>query len=107
VSRTFLQQQNVHVLDWPAKSPDLSPIEHIWNVLGRRVRRRRNQPTNLHELAHALTEEWDNIPANVIRHYIGSMRRRCNAVIHANGGQTRLHYGPLTSLLTDKITASQ
>jgi len=32
VSRTFLQQQNVHVFDWPAKSPDLSPIEHVWDV---------------------------------------------------------------------------
>jgi len=32
VSRTFLQQQNVNVLDWPANSPDLSPIEHVWDV---------------------------------------------------------------------------
>jgi len=90
VSRTFLQQQNVHVLDWPVKSPDLSHIEHVWDVLGRRVRRRRNQPTNLQELAQALTEEWDSIPANVIQRYNGSMRRRCNAVIQAIGGHTLL-----------------
>jgi len=89
VSRTFLQQQNVHVLDGPAKSPDRFPIEHVWDVLGRRVRRRRHQPTNLQELAQALTEEWDNFPANVIRRFIGSIRRRCNAVIQPNGGHTR------------------
>jgi len=76
------------MLDWPAKSPHLSPIEHVWDVLGRRVRRRRNQPTNLQELNQALREEWDNIPPNVMRRYIGSMRRRCNAVIQANGGHT-------------------
>jgi len=52
------------VLDWPAMSPDQSPIEHVWDVLGRRVRRRRYQPTNFQELAQALTEEWDNISAN-------------------------------------------
>jgi len=85
VSRTFLEQLNVHVLDWP----DLSPIERVWDVLGRRVRRRRNQPTYLQDVAQALTDEWDNIPANVIRRFIRSMRRRCNAVIQANGGHTR------------------
>jgi len=49
----------------------------------------KNHPTNFQELAQALTEEWDIIPANVIRRYIGSMRRRCNAVIQANDGHTR------------------
>lgn len=89
VSRTFLQDSNVEVLDWPSKSPDLSPIEHIWDVLGRRLRGRQNQPANLQELAQALIQEWDNIPANVIRRHTSSMRRRVNAVINANGGHTR------------------
>ena len=37
---TVLQRNNIATLDWPAKSPDLSPIEHFWDVLGRKVRRR-------------------------------------------------------------------
>uniref|UniRef100_A0A673YR65 Tc1-like transposase DDE domain-containing protein n=1 Tax=Salmo trutta TaxID=8032 RepID=A0A673YR65_SALTR len=36
--RDFLQDRNVSVLPWPAKSPDLNPIEHIWDLLDRRMR---------------------------------------------------------------------
>ncbi|KAK3091830.1 hypothetical protein FSP39_022977 [Pinctada imbricata] len=48
VCSIYLQQQHVNVLPWPAKSPDLSPIEHLWDVLDRRIRRR--APSTLQEL---------------------------------------------------------
>ena len=38
IVQQFLQQNNVDHLDWPARSPDLSPIEHVWDILGQRVR---------------------------------------------------------------------
>ena len=57
----FLQDRNVSVMPWPAKSPDLNPIEHIWELLDRRVRARAIPPTNVRELAGALVEEWGNI----------------------------------------------
>jgi len=65
VSRTFLRQNNVQVLDWPARSPDLSPIKQVWDVLGRRDRRRQNKPRNLQELAQALIQEWGNNLFNI------------------------------------------
>uniref|UniRef100_A0AAZ3RP06 Tc1-like transposase DDE domain-containing protein n=1 Tax=Oncorhynchus tshawytscha TaxID=74940 RepID=A0AAZ3RP06_ONCTS len=52
----FLQDRNISVL--PAKSPELNPIEHIWDLLDRRVRARSNPPRNVWELAGALVEEW-------------------------------------------------
>ena len=43
----FLQQNNVDHLDWPARSHDLSPIEHVWDILGQRVRQRIPRPRTL------------------------------------------------------------
>lgn len=82
----YLHQNNVNVLPWPAYSPDLSPIEHIWDQLGQAVSRRAVRPVNRQELIHALQEEWDNIPQFRIQRLVRSMRRRCRACLDANGG---------------------
>ena len=85
----FLTTNNVNVMEWPSMSPDLSPIEHIWDKLDRRVRARPNQPSNLPQLQATLLQEWNNLPNNIVRRYIRSMRNRCRAVINSNGGHTR------------------
>ena len=89
ININFLRQQNVNVLPWPALSPDLSPIEHLWDQLGRQVRRRRQQPETLAELANALRQEWQRIPMERINRLIASMRRRCQATINNRGSFTR------------------
>ena len=50
VTRDFLRQHSVNVMDSPAVSPDMNPIEQTWYELGRRVRERPNPPQNLREL---------------------------------------------------------
>lgn len=87
-TQTVLLQNNIEVLDWPAKSPDLSPIEHLWDHIGRNVHNR-DDVNNVRDLERALHEEWIRIPLHVIRTLLNSMRRRCLAVIQAQGGHTR------------------
>lgn len=84
-----LQEVGVPQLEWPALSPDLNPIEHLWDQLSRRVQDRPHPPRSIPALRQALTEEWAAIPQNRIRRLVNSMRRRCQAVIDAQGGNTR------------------
>ena len=87
VTRDFLAQNNVNVLPWPAVSPDLNPIEHIWDELGRRCRSN-HIINNVADLENALQVEWQRIPNNVIQRYVHSMRRRLLKCIQVHGGHT-------------------
>ena len=89
VATTFLQQQGVVRMNWPARSPDLNPIEHAWDVLGRRVRALNPPAATLQELGQHLQQEWQAIPQATLRGLVESMRRRCTAVLNVNGGHTR------------------
>ena len=85
-----LATNRIPVLDWPSLSPDMSPIEHAWNELARRISARRQPPRNVNELTNALINEWNNIPQQVMANLVLSMRRRCTACTVANGSYTLL-----------------
>ena len=89
VVNDFLQQQGVVRMNWPARSPDLNPIEHLWDVLGRRVRAINPPAATLQELSQRLQQEWLAIPQATLRRLVDSMRRRCGACLNSNGGHTR------------------
>ncbi|GFX49828.1 transposable element Tcb2 transposase [Trichonephila clavipes] len=54
----------------------MNPIEHVWDVLGRRIAGRQPPPQTLQELERALLEEWDRIPQLVINSLIDCMPQR-------------------------------
>ncbi|GFU39460.1 putative RNA-directed DNA polymerase from transposon BS [Trichonephila clavipes] len=71
-----LQSEDITRMDWPAYSPDFNPIEHVWDMLGRRIAPFQPPPICLPELRRALLDEWCNIPQNQIHNLILSMPRR-------------------------------
>ena len=75
----------VNVLAWPSRSPDLNPIEHVWDVIGREVRIR--GPRNVLQLQKFVVEEWNGIARYTCLRYIASMRSHYQAIIRANGSQ--------------------
>ncbi|KAL0193070.1 hypothetical protein M9458_011366, partial [Cirrhinus mrigala] len=81
VCQQFLQDEGIDAMDWPAHSPDLNPIEHIWDIMSRSIHQRHVAPQTVQELVDAL---------ETIRHLIRSMPRHCREVIQARGGHA--HY---------------
>ncbi|GFV93905.1 transposable element Tcb1 transposase [Trichonephila clavipes] len=80
----FLQSEDITRMDWPAYSPDLNPIEHVWDMLGRRIVARQPRPTCLPELRSALLDEWCNISQDQIDNLILSMPRRWSTTSPVN-----------------------
>ena len=67
-------------LPWPAQSPDLNPIEHVWDRLEKGIRQRKTPPKNIHELTVAVEEEWLKLDSNFLENLVESMPRRIKAV---------------------------
>ena len=68
-------------------SPDLNPIEHLWGILKRKAENR--QVSNIHQLREIITEEWQNIPAEICANLVNSMPSRIKAVIKSNTSRTK------------------
>jgi transposase len=85
--RMDIMENNIEVLPHPAMSPDLNPIEHLWDMMGRRLRDLERQPINLQELGAALQQIWHEIPQATIRPCI-NMHNRLQEVIRRRGGNT-------------------
>ncbi len=73
VVQAYLEQEGIDVMGWPARAPDLHPIEHLWDILQRRVSGRQNPPATVQALTAALREEWKGINQVSVHHLIRSM----------------------------------
>ncbi|GFW14587.1 transposable element Tc1 transposase [Trichonephila clavipes] len=81
-----LDSEGIQRLVWPARSPDLNPIENVWDTLGRPVAGRNYPPTNKNTLIRALTEEWDKLPQQLLDNVVQSMVRRVECCITLHSG---------------------
>ena len=77
------------VLDWPAQSPNLNPIEHVWHQLILRLNKYPTRATTISELEERIERGWYKFTKEGCLKYIDSLPRRINAVIRSRGGPTR------------------
>ncbi|GFS88087.1 transposable element Tcb2 transposase [Trichonephila clavipes] len=81
----LLESEDIERMDWPARSPDLNPIEHVWDFLGRRLAARTLPPVTIREHRLALQDEWAAMPLQLFDTLILSMGRRCETCLAVRG----------------------
>ncbi|GFS69279.1 DDE_3 domain-containing protein [Trichonephila clavipes] len=87
VQTLFPQFENITRMDWPAYSPNLNPIEHVWDMFGQRIAACQPPPICLAELRRALLDVWCNIPQDEFDNLILSMLSHGKACIAPSGRQ--------------------
>ena len=85
LEQDYITEVGFRVMEWLACSPDLNPIEHLWDELKQRIRARLHAPTLISDPFVAVEEEWLNIPQETILNLIRSMPNRIRDVIRARG----------------------
>lgn len=85
----WFQDQNITLLSWPAQSPDLNPIEHLWGILKRKIYDYEFPAEGVDEIWQRAAEAWSRITPEEVQNLISSMPRRIAAVIRAKGGHTK------------------
>jgi hypothetical protein len=88
-AKSWFEDNDFKVLLWPAQSPDLNPIEHLWDHVKRKLAGYEVAPSGMLELWERVEEEWNKIDAEVCQNLIESMPRRVAAVLKAKGGYTK------------------
>ena len=83
----MFNDDQITVMDWPAQSPDLNPIENLWNQIKTMVQKQ--NPTSVKELWTDINSAWKGFQSDKLNNLIVSMSRRCATLIRTTGGPTR------------------
>lgn len=87
-TQRFLYLNHINVLEWPACSPDLNPIENIWGHIVRAIYAGNKQYITVTELKQAILRAWNNISLQKFQNHVNSMPERIFQVIQRNGKPT-------------------
>ena len=85
-----LREVGITPISWPPYSPDLNPVESLWNLLKNYIQVNSPELNGVRQVRSAtlrilLGEAWNSIPPEELLSLVGSMHERCVAVLEANG----------------------
>lgn len=86
-AKQWFRGKQISVMDWPAQSPDLNPIENLWKDVKTSIAHIRVQ--NKQQLWQEIEKAWYSIPPEKCQKLIDSMPNRCAAVIKNKGFATK------------------
>lgn len=89
IVQNYLEENQIHVLPWPSKSPDLNPIENVWGEMTKFMYKYDFRPRNQEELRERINDAWDTITEEYTSNLILSMPRRLQDVIDKNGDMSK------------------
>lgn len=72
-----------YIADWPARSPDLNPIENLWAWLSRKVAE--DAPQDADELEAAIWRHWNGMTNDFVNNYVHSFKSKCYRVVQRKG----------------------
>jgi transposase len=84
-----LDEQGVRTLPWPSKSPDLNPIENIWDRMTLIMYKNEFRPNTVEQLQQKIVDTWHEISPEYTRELVSSMPRRLQMVIDNNSAMTK------------------
>jgi len=83
--KAFLEERNIQVLEWPALSPDLNPIENIWGYIKQKLLLKLTAASTINDVRNEVQINWTQLPQRLLLAVICSMRTRMKDVIKCSG----------------------
>ena len=84
-----IEARGIRVINWPPFSPDLNPIEHVWNWMKDYIQKNYSRKLSCAQLEEAVVQAWNAVPEDFLENLIKSMPCRINSVLMSGGGHSR------------------
>ncbi|GFX07272.1 uncharacterized protein TNCV_2972491 [Trichonephila clavipes] len=86
----FFEMENIQLMSWPANSPDLNPIEHVWVMLGRQIAALSHPPSSVTKQKSALQKAWNRLSRQLT--YSSSHSKYAKSLCSVPGCQSLAKY---------------